>query len=1038
MLTAVSASDDIVPEDNVLESDISPADVSDELGGQYYDDDFYITVQEDYTWDKKDWNSRDVIYISSYSQKNGTFSFLVDDNEKLNVPLTNGYFSIEDDGMGGKYNKTFEYIYPANLSLDTGNYNIKVKFDGNTLIDNQVTLKEKDDFDFYIVNPYSCDDEDYFDYPSFIIIDSNHNRTGTLEIFVNGTRKTYFNVTDGAFDEIPDCSNKSRYLAPSDILDDYGTYDIKITFTDSSATETLRDEIVQVIGPKPSEPKLEMSFYFDVQYLRADNTAYIYLPREATGNLTIKYNNHVFDVPYSDGYAEHMIYAWYVQYLGETLVTAIYEGDDFGTLTANGTIIVTPGVTIPYYASLGEKFTISMITHEWVNGGKFDVYDYAGDVKGDLIASNVINKGLSSVTISSDTLGLNKFYLEYDTLGSGKYYSIQELNIIENSENVEVDVPEEVPVGYDFNMTVTAPPRDFSFVSISVDGKDSEFYSIDSGKLVKTIPGLSKGNHMIVVQYDYGYYEDGKWVEDVYSNTFYVNAYEYVRFDAPELIKDYNGSEEFTVTVYDLNNNTIPYFLIKIMTNNQTYNKATDGNGKAYLKADFDVGVYPVNITDDYNYATSKITINKVATKTDLSFEKFANNSVALIANVTPSSAGGQLVFNVNGEELKSEVCGHEVIWILTDLDAGNYTVTAVYNGDLNHINSTSNTIWFNIEKKYDVSAPDLTKYYKGPEKFVVTVKDGDNNPVSGKNVTITLNGVNYNRTTDSKGQASMAIGLNSGVYNVTSEFEGIKVNSTITVKSTISGKNVTKIYRNDTQYYATFVDTKGILLKNTDVEFNINGVFYTRTTNDQGVAKMNINLNPGTYIITATNPNSTEQYTNVITVLSSIVENHDLTKYYKNASQFTFRLLDSQGNPVGAGVSAKININGVFYTRTTNASGYVNMNINLNPGTYIATIEYNGLMMSNTVKVLPILKAENLSMRYKDGSKFEATLLDGQGNPHANQEITFNINGVFYDKPTDENGIARLNINLMPGEYIITSMYENGAAISNKITIRS
>ena len=38
----------------------------------------------------------------------------------------------------------------------------------------------------------------------------------------------------------------------------------------------------------------------------------------------------------------------------------------------------------------------------------------------------------------------------------------------------------------------------------------------------------------------------------------------------------------------------------------------------------------------------------------------------------------------------------------------------------------------------------------------------------------------------------------------------------------------------------------------------------------------------------------------------------------------------------------------------------------------------------------------------------------------------------------TDDTGIARLNINLMAGEYIITSMYENGAAISNKVTIRS
>ena len=45
------------------------------------------------------------------------------------------------------------------------------------------------------------------------------------------------------------------------------------------------------------------------------------------------------------------------------------------------------------------------------------------------------------------------------------------------------------------------------------------------------------------------------------------------------------------------------------------------------------------------------------------------------------------------------------------------------------------------------------------------------------------------------------------------------------------------------------------------------------------------------------------------------------------------------------------------------------------------------------------------------------------------------NINGVFYYRSTGSDGIAHLNINLMPGEYIITSSY-NGANIANKITI--
>ena len=56
----------------------------------------------------------------------------------------------------------------------------------------------------------------------------------------------------------------------------------------------------------------------------------------------------------------------------------------------------------------------------------------------------------------------------------------------------------------------------------------------------------------------------------------------------------------------------------------------------------------------------------------------------------------------------------------------------------------------------------------------------------------------------------------------------------------------------NDTQFYATFLSQGAKPLANTNVTFNINGVFYTCQTDDNGTAKLNINLNPGNYILTA------------------------------------------------------------------------------------------------------------------------------------------------------------------------------------------
>lgn len=57
-------------------------------------------------------------------------------------------------------------------------------------------------------------------------------------------------------------------------------------------------------------------------------------------------------------------------------------------------------------------------------------------------------------------------------------------------------------------------------------------------------------------------------------------------------------------------------------------------------------------------------------------------------------------------------------------------------------------------------------------------------------------------------------------------------------------------MFRNSTQYYAIFTDSQGNFLKNKNVQFNINGVFYQNIT--MRIAMMGINLNPGKYIITA------------------------------------------------------------------------------------------------------------------------------------------------------------------------------------------
>ena len=151
----------------------------------------------------------------------------------------------------------------------------------------------------------------------------------------------------------------------------------------------------------------------------------------------------------------------------------------------------------------------------------------------------------------------------------------------------------------------------------------------------------------------------------------------------------------------------------------------------------------------------------------------------------------------------------------------------------------------------------------------------------------------------------------------------------------------------------------------------------------------------------------------------SIIDENKDLTIYFGDSSQYSVRILDNTGNPVDANTQVTFNINGVFYTRNTTSDGYAKLNLNLQPGDYIITAEYNSCKVSNSIRILSVLNASDLKKSYK--------------NPA--QSVKFNINGVIYYRMSDSDGIASLNINLQKGQYIITSSYNN-LNIANTITI--
>lgn len=435
--------------------------------------------------------------------------------------------------------------------------------------------------------------------------------------------------------------------------------------------------------------------------------------------------------------------------------------------------------------------------------------------------------------------------------------------------------------------------------------------------------------------------------------------------------------------------------------------------------------------TADFTVAKKEITMNVTIDKDYRDITVNVNLSEKLDGNLTVL---------VNNTPYTLSYTNGTGSLILKNLTYGNYTINTVFTKDNYQTVNVSENVEINSIKTV-LEAENVVMYYKDGTRFAVVLRDIYGNPLANMNVTISINGRNYVKQSDENGTASLGLNLESKNYTVVttfggnSKYFGTRSNNTVSILSTLISKDIVKYYRNGTQFYATVLDFKGNPLANTTVMFNINGVFYNKTTDENGTAKLNIWLRPGKYIITIFNLVTGEQAGNNVTVLSKIVENYDLVKYYKNASKFSVKILDSQGYPV-EGTIVTFNINGVFYYKETDSNGIASLAINLRPGKYVITTMYGQYDVGNNVTVLPTLQTSDLKMKYLDGSAFNARVVDGQGNPLANQIVKFNVNGVFYNKVTNDEGIASLNIRLMKGEYIITSIY-NGFETGNTIKIQ-
>ena len=683
----------------------------------------------------------------------------------------------------------------------------------------------------------------------------------------------------------------------------------------------------------------------------------------------------------------------------------------------------------------GENLTVKVelpkdANPSWVLMSVGEIYYYV----------KIDDEGVSLWNMTGLEAGIQYIKIRYR--GNNKYEAVEvfhTVNVIKANPNLNVFIKD---VNYGENLTIYATLNGVNNTNLT-------------GNVIVTI---NNKNYSVVVINGKGnvsadklpaglYNFSATWAgNDNYNGTNISGGFKINKIDSTIAInvEDIKVGENATIIV---NLDSDATGNVTITLDNQNYTVAINEGQTIKVIGGLKAGTYDVFVKyigdNNYNSAqnTTKFTVLKISDyNMDVTVPEFKEGVNSTVGVDLPKDAEGTVTVEIEGKKYTANIINGTAKVNIPGLDVGDYNITTTYSGDAKYVSMTKKgniTVIPNMDVNLYVD--DVVMIYHDGTRLVAKLTDYQGRPIVNDIIYFTINGKTYAKTTDDNGTVSMGLNLDSKVYTATVSYNESEVyskiskNVTVTINPTVISEDLVKMYQNDTRFYVKFTDSTGKALTKTTVKFNIHGVFYTKKTDKDGVADLGIMLRPGEYILTAYNPVTGEEKGFNITVKSLIVQS-DLTKYYLNNSKFQATIYDKNGS-LAVGKNVTFNINGVFYTKITDSNGVVSLAINLRPGEYIITTMYEGLAVGNNIVVLPTLVTRDINMTYGDGSNFTAQTLDGQGKPLANQNVTFNINGVFYNKVTNDNGVASLTMRLMSGKYIITS-YWNDFQTGNTIII--
>ena len=238
------------------------------------------------------------------------------------------------------------------------------------------------------------------------------------------------------------------------------------------------------------------------------------------------------------------------------------------------------------------------------------------------------------------------------------------------------------------------------------------------------------------------------------------------------------------------------------------------------------------------------------------------------------------------------------------------------------------------------------------------------------------------------------------------------------------------KVTRTDIKYYNDDIGTTLNFILN---DSNNNSVTYPRKYSDANNAvKLNIQMPSGEYDIITNykKDNSIFATTNHITILPNFSLQADEIAILGTNHPI---LIHKEGEPI-INETFEVNCCGQLSELTTDNNGYIYVPISCSTSPNAITVEKGREKYAIPITIRNVeIRAENFTKKYGTAGALLATLVDEDGNPISGESLTFEITGVTYQRTTNADGVAKLNINKQVGEYSCTISWY---AISTTVTI--